>query len=257
MNNKYKFLISQSGHTFDFPIELKWNFTGVDDSIDEYQKQVVKEIIGKPADFEILRFANKPYSPNNSTKISYEFNFYSTGSTSWVNSYTGAGFNNIEIYYFAKEFSKSFFKLDFYDSPDTSKQINYFTVIIPTQQGLTQPGIVSPLLPQVQMNRPSFVLDYVGDKEGFFLYWLRNPEFLDISTFYMSAKFFDAKNGFFIKMMNSKQSVLPNEYNFDPDKYFYYKVTLDRTTATYQVFDTNNQRIGTTNPIKWYEYVNP
>ena len=90
---------------------MKWNFTGVDDSIDEYQKQVVTEVICKPDDFEILRFAHKPYAPNNTTQINYEFNFYSTGSTSWVNSYTGAGFNNIEIFYYAKEFSKSFFKI--------------------------------------------------------------------------------------------------------------------------------------------------
>jgi hypothetical protein len=43
----------------------------------------------------------------------------------------------IDIYYYVKPFTKSFFKLDFYDSKDAITQTNYFTVILPVQQGNT------------------------------------------------------------------------------------------------------------------------
>lgn len=63
-------------------------------------------------------------------------------------------------------------------------------------------------------------------------------------------------------MMNKGQFEAPlnqgNWWNFDKEKYFYHKVILDYTTKTYQVFDSDNVRIGTeTNPMRWYEYINP
>jgi hypothetical protein len=103
-------------------------------------------------------------------------------------------------------------------------------------------------------------LDYIGDKEGFFIYWLRKREYIDISRFFMSAKFFDAKLGVYVKMCNTPQSAIPNPFTFNGDNYFYYQVNLDYITKTYEVYGTSNlvQRVGTENlPIKWYEYVNP
>ena len=101
-------------------------------------------------------------------------------------------------------------------------------------------------------------MDYVGDKEGFFIYWLKNLEFVPINTFYMTAKFYNAKTGKFIKMMNKAQSTIPSSYDFDAPSYFYYKVVIDYINKFYVVSDlTTNQRVGTTTPIKWYEYVNP
>ena len=157
--------------------------------------------------------------------------------------------------------------MDFYDSKDTITQTNYFTVILPVQQGFTVTEVVSSYKPSVQIKIPSFKLDYIGDKEGFFLYWLRNKKFLDISKFYMSAKFYDAKNGFFTKMINMPQSsILGNKFVFDNTDYFYYRVQMDYDKQTYQVFSMNpsqqeydslNKRAGAIIPIKWYEYVNP
>jgi hypothetical protein len=76
----------------------------------------------------------------------------------------------------------------------------------------------------------------------------------------MSAKFFDAKIGVFVKMMNEPQSSLPTgvgRFNFSGSTYFYNKVVLDYDEKTYQIFNSSNQRIGfENNPIKWYEYVN-
>jgi hypothetical protein len=177
------------------------------------------------------------------------------------------GFTTEEIYYYTNNFSNSFFKLDFYDNVDEKRQKNYLTIIIPTQQGLTMDAIMQRT--PVKIKKPYFVLDYVGDKEGFFVYWLKKRNFLDISTFFMTAKFYNAKKGYFVKMMNVPQSSIQGDkYTFDSTKYFYYRVELDYDKHNYKVFNMNptqkeyqkkglNQRAGVTVPIRWYEYVNP
>jgi hypothetical protein len=254
------------------PIELTWDYLGLDQSIDEYESEIVKKVTGDFGDFEVTRFVHAPTLINDPsstvplefTDIQYEFNFYSGGSLSfsgsWRNDYRSEGFTPQEIYYYTNNFSNSFFKLDLYDNVDEKRQTNYITIIIPTQQGLTTPIIMQRT--PVNIKRPYFVLDYVGDKEGFFIYWLKKRNFLDITTFYMSAKFYDAKNGFFTKMINKPQSSIPgNKFVFDNTKYFYYRVQMDYDKQTYQVFNMDglNQRVGATanSPIKWYEYVNP
>ena len=269
VSNKYKFILPTTDKYINLPIELKWDFYGRDDSIEIFQEEVVEDIIGVPDDFEILRFAHDTYRFGNSfedTKINYEFNFYNgnpnTVGTStianWVCSYLPEGFSATEVYYYEKPFTKSFFKLDFYDSNSGTNQTNYFTVILPVQQGLTESVSISPIKPNVNIKIPSQFLDYVGDKEGFFFYWLRKKEFIDISTFYMSAKFFDARLGVFVKMMTVPQSTLPNVFLFNGEDKFYYKVVLNSVNQTYRIFNiSNGLRVGEGTPIKWYEYVNP
>ena len=251
------------------PIELTWDYLGLDQSIDEYEGEMIKKVSGGFGDFEVDRFAHAPTivpDPNSNTPfeltdIQYEFYFHSGGSlnniNSWENSYIKEGFTPQDIYYYTNNFTNSFFKLDLYDNVDEKRQTNYITIIIPTQQGLTMPAIMQRT--PVNIKKPKFVLDYVGDKEGFFIYWLKKRNFLDISTFYMTAKFFDARQGFFTKMMNLPQSSLTgNKFVFDNTKYFYYRVQLNYENQTYQVFDMHtNQRAGASTPIKWYEYVNP
>jgi hypothetical protein len=259
------------------PIELTWDYLGLDQSIDEYEADIIKKVTGEYGDFEVTRFAHAPiavsdpYSDNafEVTDIQYEFNFYSGGtlddSANWRNNYMSEGFTTDEIFYYTNNFSNSFFKLDFYDNVDEKRQTNYLTIIIPTQQGLTMDTIMQRT--PVKIKRPDFVLDYVGDKEGFFIYWLKKRNFLNIKTFFMTAKFYDAKNGYFTKMMNVPQSSISGDkFVFDSTQYFYYRVELDYEKHNYQVFNMNptqtlysnlGGRAGATIPIKWYEYVNP
>ena len=275
-----KIQITQDGLTnkeLVIPIQLTWDYLGLDQSIDEYEANIIKEVTGTYGDFEVTRFAHAPIAITDPytdsafevTDIQYEFNFYSGGSlsatTSWRNNYMSEGFTPQEIYYYTNNFTNSFFKLDLYDNVDEKRQTNYITIIIPTQQGLTMPAIMQRT--PVNIKKPYFVLDYVGDKEGFFIYWLKKRNFLNIKTFFMTAKFYDAKNGYFTKMMNMPQSsIVGDKFTFDSTKYFYYRVELDYEKQNYQVFSMNRdqteysnlgERAGATIPIKWYEYVNP
>ena len=270
--NKFYFTTPTSNKTINVPIEIEWDFLNRTDSIELYEDEVLGEVIGLPKDFEVSRFSHDSYSPNEQTKIKYEFHFWNPNSTQpintttnvndWVTSYIAEGFLTTEVYYFSNPFTNSFFKLDFYDTNDVKTQKNYFTVIIPVQQGETMSANISQSTPPVQIKKPVFNLDFIGDKEGFFFYWLLDREYLNLDTFYMSAKFFDAKLGVFVKMMTTPQASLPSSrFTFDGSRYFFYQVKLNYNKKTYQVFEFpygNNDRIGITNkPIKWYEYVNP
>lgn len=254
--NNVRVLFNNLAKDFVLPVEQVWDFQGQDQAIDTYEAQVIGRIINSQDNFEVNRFDHLSYDGGR-TSANYEFYLYDSVTQSWSNSYTGiTSVNN--IYYYSPSFTKSFWKLDFYDSPTTRTQKNYVTIILPVQQGLTQTAELTGGN-IVQIRKPKYVLDYVGDKEGFFFYWLKSRQFLNISTFYMTAKFFDGSTGNFIKMMTAQQDTLANSYDFSPEQYFYYKVDLDYETQTYQVFNyPNGNRVGTvSNPIKWYEYINP
>ena len=106
-----KYTIRQNGpidKTLNIPIELKWDYLGMDETLDAYEVEVVKEITGEGDDFEISRFAHEPYGVNEETQISYEFNFYSGrtfNNNNWVNNYLAEGFTAQEIYYFRNNLS--------------------------------------------------------------------------------------------------------------------------------------------------------
>ena len=249
-----------TSNRINIPINLDWEYLDVDSEIKEYETSILNELITTDKDFEVNRFFHADYE--NKSEINYEFYFYEGGSLSnssnWKIDYRAQGFTTQEVYYYANSFRNSFFKLDLYDSPIESEQENYITIILPTQQGLRMATKMQNT--DVQIRKPQFILDYVGDKEGFFIYWLKKRNFLDISTFYMTAKFFDGKTGQFVRMMNRPQSTIQgNKFVFSSSDYFYYRVDMDYLTHSYKVYDIINptDRVGGTVPIKWYEYINP
>jgi len=265
--SRIKILKNDTDKYLNIPINMQWDFMGRDDSISEYQTNAIKDVTGIAADFEVARFSHNIFS-NFDNNIKYEFNFYDDSQPitsnvvgNWTSSYLNEGFSTQEIYYFSKPFTKSFFKLDLYDTPDERTQQIYLSIILPIQQGLTQTVVLNNLLPSVEIKKPTMILDSIGaDKEGFYIYWLRSRNFIDISKFYMTAKFFNARLGVFKQMTNTRQDLItPNKFQFNNADYFYYKVNLDYNNKTYEVFSTSTQqRVGdTTSPIIFYEYVNP
>jgi hypothetical protein len=278
--NKYRFGINQIDRNINIPIEIDFDLSGKEDLITSFEKDVIERVANPIKDFEVVRYRHEKWTNFGivNTKITYNFLFYdrsidirdttSANVVNWVADYgfttnpssVDESFTDLEIYYSANSFRRSFFKLDFYDTSDSETQKLYFTVIIPTQQGLTETvDIGTEEIPrEVEIKTPKFVLDIVGDKEGYFIYWLKKPEKLNISPFYMSAKFFNAKTGQFIRMLNKPQATIPQKFSFDKSKFLYYKVFMNYNNYTYEVFNPNtNKREGTTIPIRWYEYINP
>ena len=267
--NKYKIsLPTADDKELVIPIQMTWDFTDRSDSLVAFEKNAITEILNGDKDFEVARFSPAGVVDSSinvlRTDVNYSFNFVPDGATVnttiWEPSYVVQGFSTNEVYMYANSFKKSFFKLDLYDSTDLKNQTNYVTLILPTQQGSTTAATVN--YETKDIKTPIFKLDYLGDQEGMFIYWLKKRDFLNITTFYMTAKFFDAKSGVFIKMMNRPQSsLIGDKFNFPQDRYFYYKVILDYNNYTYKIYDISGggQTLAgqESNPIKWYEYINP
>jgi hypothetical protein len=256
VNNIRVEIVNQGGIDLQIPIEQIWDFQGQQQAIETYEASIIEQILNKDEDFEVTRFEHMEYDTNKSS-LNYEFYLWdsvSSPSGSYENSYTPK-FNVNQIYYFQQPFTKSFWKLDLYTTPFNRDQEAYVTIIIPVQQGFTQTANLNGTT-QVLIKKPKYSLDYIGDKEGFFIYWLKKRDFINVDEFYMTAKFFDGSTGQFVKMMNRPQN---NQTDFPPDEYFYYRVKLDYDVQKYQMFEYPVSVLTGTvsNPIKWYEYVNP
>jgi hypothetical protein len=296
VNNKFLGIVKTEDGFLNIPLEIDFDFEGRSQSIELYESNVIEQIINPPQDFESTKFAHAEWNyvatgftlnfvggipmvtltttTTKVTNINYEFNLFDYLSTisgatlsNWAVDYENASFTDSEIYYFANSFKGSFFKLDFYDTNESESQKILLTIILPTQQGLKESGTIgsvnAPI--NVMVKKPKFKLDYTGaDKEGFFIYFLKDKSYLNLDEFYVSAKFFNAKKGQFVRLMNVPQSnfVGASRFNVDKQKTFYYKYKLNYQTFEYEVFYEaqvgNITRVGTINsPIKWYEYVNP
>jgi hypothetical protein len=97
---------------------------------------------------------------------------------------------------------------------------------------------------------PNFYLDHVGNKEGYYIYWYQDEKLINLNTFYMTAKFFDANTGRYIRFTTTPltQTKIPNDD-------LYYRVILDYPNKLYKITNLTD-----TVPIveaNWYEYVNP
>ncbi len=270
--NNIKLTIPRNvNRVINIPVNLDWELLDTENELNALEAKIYAEVAGPPVDYETNRFAHSGYTATTgneivyNTDINYEFYFFSggtlsgTGSTgNWILDYRTDGFTTDEIYYFSDSFQKSFFKLDFYDSPNDTKQTNYLTVILPTTQG--ERMVANMQGKSVTIKKPVYKLDYVGDKVGFFLYWLKSRDVIDIDKFYVSCKFWNAKNGSFSQLVTTPQSDnVANTFVANTLLDFYYRFDFNYEQQTYAVYNVRTlERIGTnTSPIKYYEYVNP
>jgi len=156
-NNYFRKIVTGIEEYINIPLEITFDMEGRGDMIREWENEVIKDIINPINDFEVTKFAHKDYYVYGKlrTSINYEFNFFNYLNTpmsatisEWGSDYENASFTDSEIYYFANSFKNSFFKLDFYDTNQTENQTNLLSIIIPTQQGLKEPGTIGPTLNQ-------------------------------------------------------------------------------------------------------------
>lgn len=335
--SKIKILQSVGNKSIVVPLGSGWDFENRLNDILKEQDTIIEGVVGKPIDYELQRFAYKPTFEGN-TKLTYDFLFRTNILTNLEKTYT-TRFTEDEIKYRSKTFSKSFFKMDLYDTMDGDTQKIYLTIILTADRGLPllktctsyflfpQPasgpsatltytdccgievtsnvgnGInvcitngnsatwtrtdgteviinftqnqsfidsnfiifldaltcncTNPNINQEDLNRfiiPSISLDYVGNQESYFVYWYEDTTVLNLNKLYMSAKFFDAKQGTYTKFSRVNQSDYGKPYNI-PNELFYYELNFDYTNLTYSLVEP-----GLTTTIytpTWYEYVNP
>ena len=212
------------------------------------------------------------YYPDNSTNTIY-LPYDPNDITSWYG-YDFQGFTPEETYKSKTTFTKSFFKLDLYNSRDRKQQKLFISIIINPINGIK---ILRPTLsvqfpseiPDGRYNcrpegeqfcpTPNFELDPINNNEGYFIYWLKEKTFLDIDVFYMSCKFYNGKTGEVTQLINTPQSDISKPYSISKEDFYYYRVVLNQNRYTYTIYRVSDGiRVGedSTNPIKFYQYFN-
>lgn len=251
--NKIKILFTgQTNMNLTVPISENWDFLNRGDTIDAYEEEVLNQVIKEPVDFEVVRFGK--IARNGITSILYQFNFFDFLTNTYENSYVVPNrLNAYQIFYNKKPFTKSFFKLDFYDSNSKVNQKLYLSIILPTR--LKQPTEVKQYKGKdYTVKKPSFTLDYMGEREGYFIYFFENFNVVEIDTFYVSAKFFSGLDGTYTQFTNVPQNELINFSEVD-ESYFYYKYKLLYDKKEYTVFAPNSTIEVPISSIFWYEFI--
>ncbi len=216
------------------------------------------------------------YYPDNSTNPIYE-PYEPNNITNWYG-YDFQNFTPEETYKSNKSFTKSFFKLDLYNSRDRKQQKLFISIIISPINGIKilRPTLSVQCPSDVTDGRyncrpegeqfcptPNFELDPVNNNEGYFIYWLKEKTLIDLSVFYMSCKFYNGKTGEVTQMINTPQSIINLQtnkpYSISKEDYYYYRVVLNQDRFNYTIFKTSDgTRVGedATNPIRFYQYFN-
>lgn len=236
--NKIKILNTPGTKSITFPLGENFDFYDREDSVLIQEEKIVEEIIGKPLNYELLRFSMKPL--NNISKIKYNFYLQIAGVNNWGTSYSALTTTS-SIQNNAKGFTKSFFKMDFYNSKDIANQKIYFTIILPTTSGIKM------MENGEEVIVPKFELDHVGNKEGYYIYWYEDVNLLGITEMFFKSKFFNAITGKYIGFLNKQKS---SGIAVDDD--FYYKLKFDYAEKQYLILNNGDSQI---NEVNWYQYL--
>ena len=235
-------------------IDLGW-----EENFKDYEDDVLRQIINPIENYETVRFTHKEYpmplyTSQSQCDIWYSFKFYSGGT--YNQDYQSVGITLSENSKMLKQSTESFFSLEFYKTPNNDLPNR-------TNRRLVMTRNLSLPLGERYFNTtikdhiyiPIFTGSNFRNKENMFLFWFKddsafNETNLTGTTFWMTSKFYNAKDGSIMDFVTSDLG----SSDVDETNNMYYKVVIDRTNCTYQVFKMNNTSIGRSgNPIMFFE----
>ena len=237
---------------------------GREEDLKQFESETLRSLINPIENYETTRFIHKPYSGLvEQYDIWYYFYFYNNDPISSHYGgldYSLAGIKESDNTKMAKETTNSFFRLEFYKIPDgevpeRSNRKLVFTknFLIPSGENVYYSGL------KMNLFVPVFFGSNYQNKENIYLFWFQDEEMdkrtvSSGNTFYMSARFFNSEDGSIINFGNNNTEYTLKTDTINEKNDLYYKVIIDRTDYTYQVFDLSNNRIGESgNPIKFFE----
>ena len=240
--NRISIKASTSDKSITIPIGQSFDEIGQEEVIRTWEEVELQDNINVIQDYETTRYAYSNIISGNT--ISYEFNFWDAATSTYEDNFNVLGFLNKDLAKPKKAFTRSFFKFDFYDSPWRKEQKIMFTNIMPLNNCIKEEAIIDPLedpieyysqiannitLPTYGVYTPkAFLGPLKGKNENYYIQWLKDRELMEIDTFYMSCKFYNAKSGKVVNMINEEptlQEIINGEVLSYP-KWFYYKVKL-------------------------------
>lgn len=252
----------------DFQTNLGWQ-----DNMKEFETEILNDIINPIENYETVRYIHSSYTCDSGIQQSdIWFYFYfidSNGQYTNGLDYSLVGIDVNENAKMLKQSTESFFRLEFFKTP-----LSGTTYEPPTRQNRRLVFAKNLSLPlgekyfYTPINDNIFVPVFTGsnyrNKENMYFFWFQDESVLTETnlsgsttgnTFFMTAKFYNAKDGTIIDFANGLYS---NTQEINEAYDMYYRVDIDKTNYSYQIYpysgDTISTRIGTScNPIKFYE----
>jgi len=260
-------IILSSNQTFK--TDLGWT-----DSAQQMEQEILYDIINLTENYETTRYIHSPYSVTSTSGTTFTqtdiwYNFYFLNNAGVYNqNYESVDITLRENAKMLRQSTESFFRLEFYktsndDAPNQTNRRLVFSknLILPLGEKVyftgTPSGSTLPLNDFVFL--PVFTGSNYRNTENMYFFWfLDDTPFSETNitgnTFYMTAKFYNAKDGTIIDFVNKQKSV-GQEIIEEQD--IYYKVIIDRSDYSYIVYQYNGSlgsRNGLLNsPINFYE----
>lgn len=255
----------------DSKVDLGWS-----ESFEEFEKESLESIINVAENYETMRYIHKSYSgmtasnTNNQTDIWFYF-YFASGST-YVQNYEAIGLSNGQNAKLTKATSNSFFRLEFYKTPNNEPPTRLNRRLV-FAKNLSIPLGEKFYLTGNTFNDNIFLPVFTGsnyrNKENMYLFWFLddtafNETTLTGTTFYMAARFFNSLDGTIVEFTNKDLSISNSTLytsrrgtRNSPIKFYekgitggseiveqddmYYRVEMDRSDYSYQIFiDTSN-----------------
>jgi len=213
-----KQLTSQTGVTMNIPVSMGYQLVDQDEIVQtKFVDVEINNSINATLDYDRMKFNPVTIIGQGVSAIEnilYRVHFLNSSNQFDPYSYFGdIGFDNFDIKFRKKAFTKSFLRLNFYDSdiPTNQRLISFITLfpkIVPTDYsagGSTPWGTITPVNNlKIQFELGDNSIDRSLNSQGFFIYHYKD-EVTDIipKELYMRADFNNAKNGKTTGMMST------------------------------------------------------
>ena len=255
----------------DFQTNAGWQ-----ENLVAFEDEVLSSILNPIDNYETMRYIHKPYILNNinQTDIWFYFYFNTSGNTpNYVQDYSVQGITLLENEKMMKQSSESFFRLEFFKTPGVVTN-DVLVCEPPTRQNrklvfaknlslpLGEKYYYTPLGGYVHL--PVFKGSNYENKENMYFFWFQDESVLKETnlsgsttgnTFFMTAKFFNAKDG---SIQDFTNDCFSTSHVIKEENDMYYQVDIDKTDYSYKVYYFNGvvkcDQVGFTDkPINFFE----
>ena len=242
------------------PLGQVFEETGREQLIETWEEVKIQDAVNPINDYETTKYYHN--SSTNQSNIFYRFEFWDENNSQYENSFNPLGYLDKELAKDKKSFVKSFFKLDFYDTPIRKEQKLMFSMIMPAnnckkQKEVDISKIEDPIEYYTQESKGIYPIRYKvytpevqlgpfsGKNENYYIHWLKDRELYTGDTFYMACNFFNAKTGKSTRMVNRDYTAGASpqpEGLYDPIEWYYYQVILTMDKAQTPIYSYTVKR---------------
>jgi hypothetical protein len=219
---------SQPSKFISIPINMNFSNNGNEDVINKIIQNEVNATINPFVDLETIKFNASNYNTSDKSNLQIKFYFTKSSPLSWGNDFYTAGFTSDDINNRRNRLTKSFFKLDFYDSNLENNNL-----------------LFSEYLNVNDNQSPTFTFDR--------LFWLKNDQnFIDglPREVYFNVTFYNAKDGTTRKFLNrtNGSAITINSYRSNPS-WRYAKLKILNPFTSSNNTNSNYNRVFYVEPI--------